>query len=74
MINLYGNERELKREHIEEFTKFRNDVTHGSYRVLTISIAETAYVMSGLVYCCMLKRIGFDMEQIIEFCRMKLLR
>lgn len=35
---------------------------------------DYTYVMSGLVYCCILKRIGFTSEEILAFCKDKLLR
>lgn len=57
---------------INEFIKYRNDVTHGSYRVNNIRIANTAYVLSCLVYCCLLARIGIDESKIEELCRMKI--
>lgn len=57
---------------INEFIKYRNDITHGSYRVNNIRIANTAYVLSCLVYCCLLARIGIDESKIEELCRMKI--
>lgn len=54
---------------INEFVKYRNHITHGSYRVMDQKIAVTAHILSGLVYCCVLKRIGVDREKILELCR-----
>ena len=50
---------------IEEFIKYRNDITHGRYRILDESIARTGFALIGLFYCCVLSRIGLD-EQAIE--------
>lgn len=58
---------------IEETVKFRNDITHGKHRVLNNKIALTAHYLSGLVYCCILERIGLDREKIIELCKEKIL-
>lgn len=55
---------EIGRVEINEFVKFRNDVTHGSYRVMDGKIELTAYILSGLVYCCLLNRIGISKEEI----------
>lgn len=58
---------------IEETVKFRNDITHGNHRVLNSRIALTAHYLSGLIYCCILERIGLDREKIIELCKEKIL-
>lgn len=74
LSNICGNKERIEKKDIEEFVKYRNDITHGSYRQLTLKIANTAYVMSALVYCCILKRIGFNNQEILIFCKDKLLR
>ena len=54
---------------IASFVKYRNDVTHGRYRTLDSTIADTAYVLMALVYCCFLQRIGIgedDLKKIFE--------
>ena len=71
---LNPTERRITDEMINSFVKYRNKITHGNYRVLNFEIAITAHVLQGLVYCCLLKRIGIDEEKIIEWCRMKMLR
>lgn len=53
---------------IHEFVKYRNHITHGAYRVLNREVAATAYLLSGLVYCCILSRIGLDRQKILELC------
>lgn len=57
---------------INEFIKYRNDITHGSYRINNIRIANTGYVLSCLVYCCLLARIGIEESQIEAFCYRKI--
>ena len=49
---------------IDAFVRYRNDITHGSYRVLDSTIAYTTYLMACLVYCCILTRIGIHRETI----------
>lgn len=54
---------------IKEFVKYRNDITHGRHRVLDHKIAVTAHVLAGLVYCCLLSRIGVSRDKILELCQ-----
>lgn len=56
---------------ISSFVKYRNSITHGSYRVLNQEIAATAYLLQGLVYCCLLTRIGVDRDKVTLLCRNK---
>ncbi len=56
---------------ISSFVKYRNNITHGSYRVLNQEIAATAYLLQGLVYCCLLTRIGVDRDKVTLLCRNK---
>ena len=53
---------------IGDFVKYRNHITHGRHRVLDQRIAVTAHILSGLVYCCLLKRVGVSSEKISELC------
>lgn len=55
----------LSAEDISAFVSYRNDITHGRYRVSNQRIAETTFVLEGLVYCCLLARIGLK-ENVIE--------
>lgn len=32
-------------------------------------VAETAFVLQGLIYCCILSRIGMEKQQINDFCK-----
>lgn len=53
---------------IHALVKYRNDITHGSYRVLNEEIAATAYLLQGLFYCCVLDRIGVSRDKIRLLC------
>lgn len=52
---------------IDCFVKYRNDITHGSYRVLDHKIAFTTHILACLVYCCVLTRIGIPQERIYQW-------
>ena len=62
VLNLLLNSHDLSigEKEISEFIKYRNNITHGSHRILNVSIANTAFILSGLIYCCMLTRIGMN--------------
>lgn len=53
---------------IGEFIKYRNQITHGAAHDIPMKVAITAYVLKGLVYCCVLRRIGVSEERIVELC------
>ncbi len=59
---------------IHNLVKYRNDITHGSYRVMDVEIARTAEKLMGLVYCCLLERIGMKREKIFWLCCDKILQ
>lgn len=61
-------------EGIKEFVKYRNDITHGKHRIPNIQISITAYYMCGIIYCCILERIGIDRVLIKEWCKSKILQ
>lgn len=62
-------------EEIDAFVKYRNDITHGSYRVMDATIAYTTYLLACLVYCCVLARIDVPRENIKQwFCDGRLLK
>ncbi len=48
----------ISREQIDELVNYRNTITHGSFMPLNDELAETAFILIKLVYCCVLKRIG----------------
>ena len=52
---------------IDALVKYRNDITHGSYRILDPTIAYTTYIMECLIYCCFLTRIGVSRELIKQW-------
>ena len=53
---------------INEVIKYRNDITHGSHRIMNQEIAVTAQALAAVVYCCILLRIGITKEKIGELC------
>lgn len=57
---------------IAKFVKYRNSITHGAEKQVDEEVANTAIVLRGLVYCCVLKRIGINEDKIIELCEHKL--
>ena len=68
LLCLNDSEINIGEAEINQFVKYRNYITHGSYRVLNMEVAITAYVLSGLVYCCILSRIGLEQQKILELC------
>ncbi len=69
MLNANKSGLKMGDEEIQAFVKYRNDITHGSYRVLDISIAYTTHLLARLVYCCLLTRVGVPRENIKEWIR-----
>lgn len=68
--NTYNpSEAKISDEDIQEFVKYRNNITHGSHRMMTTKIATTAFMLQGLVYCCILSRIGVDKAEIYKLCK-----
>lgn len=59
---------------ISNFVKYRNSITHGKHRIMDMRIYYTAYILSGLIYCLFLSRMGMDRNKIRELCKCKLLR
>lgn len=51
-------------ESISAFVKYRNDITHGRYRTLDSVVAETAYALMALAYCCFLLRVGIKEDKL----------
>ena len=60
-------------ESIGRFIQYRNDITHGKHRILDEEIAITGHLLCGVIYCCVLERIGVDKERINRLCDMKIL-
>ncbi|MBR0483558.1 MAG: hypothetical protein IJJ69_02125 [Oscillospiraceae bacterium] len=60
---------EIDEQKIRDFVRYRNKTTHGSSKTLTHEIALTAHYLSGLVYLCVLERIGVDSDTRMKLCR-----
>ena len=58
--------------HISEFVKYRNLITHDAERTISIDIAKTTIVLRGLVYCCVLNRIGISNDDILKLSSIKI--
>lgn len=57
---------------IGKFIAYRNQITHGAAHDIPVLVATTAYILKGLVYCCVLKRIGISEDKIILLCADKI--
>lgn len=55
-------------EKLKRWIAYRNAVVHGRYAELTDEIKMTTYILRGIVYCCLLQRIGLKKEKIIKMC------
>ena len=51
---------------IGEFVKYRNRITHGAEAYIPSKVGVTTLLLRGLVYCCVLKRIGISEEQMLN--------
>ncbi len=51
---------------IGEFVKYRNRITHGAEAFIPPKVGLTTLLLRGLVYCCVLKRIGISEEQMLN--------
>lgn len=67
-IDIFDTHKIVNEDSINRFVKYRNQITHGTYRILDIEIATTAYILSGLIYCCLLSRIGMSKDEIHKLC------
>ena len=57
---------DLTEKMIREFVKYRNDITHGIYGILTKEVWVASIFLMALVYCSVLSRIGMEPEMIKE--------
>lgn len=73
-INLPFDDTDISEIRVQKFVKYRNDITHGRHRVFDMEVGLTSYLLSGIVYCNILDRIGVERTKIIELSRTKLLR
>jgi hypothetical protein len=62
LLNLYNID--IDQEKIEKFVKARNNITHNGFTGMDEDVANTAFVLMGLVYCCALTRIKISTELI----------
>ena len=67
-INLLSSNMENIDNAIELFVKYRNNITHGSYKVMDSTVANMTSLLTGLVYCNFLTRMGISRETLIKFC------
>ena len=62
LINKYDIE--ITQEKIYKFVKARNDITHNGFTGLNEEVANTAFALMGLIYCCTLTRLKMKPEEI----------
>lgn len=62
LLKLYSID--IDQEKIEMFVKARNNITHNGFTGMDEDVANTAFVLMGLVYCCALTRINVSTELI----------
>ena len=73
IINMLPNNSLISDNDIKAFVKYRNDITHGRHRILTQRLAETAYILCGVIYCSFLSRIGVENETILDLCKNRMI-
>lgn len=61
---------EFNEEEIGKLVIYRNDITHGRYRVNNLDVGCATLCLMALVYCCILTRIGMEKSQIIKIMEM----
>lgn len=57
-------EYDFNKAEIEKLVIYRNDITHGRYRVNNLDVVCATLCLMALVYCCILTRIGMEKSQI----------
>lgn len=62
LLDLYSIN--IEQEKIEAFVKARNNITHNGFTSIDEDVANTAFVLMALVYCCTLIRIKMPTELI----------
>lgn len=58
---------------IQEFVKARNSMTHAGATDISTELAETSFILMGLIYCCTMTRLGISREQIKDIMRRRLI-
>lgn len=56
----------ITHESIEGFVKARNNITHNGSTGVSDEVANTAFALMGLIYCCALTRLGMDSKAITD--------
>lgn len=56
----------ITHENIEGFVKARNNITHNESTGVSDEVANTAFALMGLIYCCALTRLGVDSKAITD--------
>ena len=64
MDNYFAFEATIDEKDIGAFVKYRNDISHGNYRVMNSQIRKTTLAMKVLVYLSLLHRSGVPYEQL----------
>ena len=59
----------LTDEKIAAFVKYRNNTSHGALAKLSGDLAATGLLLTGLIYCNVFSRAGFNDEEIIDICK-----
>ena len=68
IINMIDTRIVIGAEEINKFVKFRNNITHGRHRIIDQTVGTTAAVLQGLVYCCLLTRLGIERDNLETIC------
>lgn len=62
----------LSEADIQAFVKYRNSITHGTYRELDSDVMRTTIALEKLVICSLLERVGVPHSTIIELAHKKI--
>lgn len=73
MTSLNFSDCDIEEQDIKNFVKYRNTITHGRHQILTDRIATTAYFLCGLIYCCVLTRVGYSKDNLKQLCERRIL-
>ena len=62
----------LNEADIQAFVKYRNSITHGTYRELNLDVMRTTIALEKLVICSLLERVGVSHDMIVELARKRI--
>lgn len=62
----------LSEQDIRGFVKYRNSITHGTYKEIDPDVVRTTVALEKLAICSLLERVGVAHEKIVELSRMKI--